>query len=69
MRRNWTPSIVPADCADQTVYLVLDDIGRLAAPIPRPRTGRSGNRIADLMSGQYGNPIRVVAFQHRRALG
>jgi hypothetical protein len=27
-KSNWTPSIVPRD-DDQTVYLVVDDLGRL----------------------------------------
>jgi hypothetical protein len=56
---SWTPSIVPSG-NDQTVYLVAEDFGKL---------GRADYEatdleivIQDLLSGQYNNPIRVVAF-------
>jgi hypothetical protein len=60
---SWTPSIVPSG-NDQTVYLVAEDFGRLG------RTWREADYeatdletvIQDLLSGQYNNPIRVVAF-------
>ena len=60
---NWTPSIVPSG-DDQTVYLVAEDFGRLG------RAWRESDYeatdletvIQDLLSGQYKNPIRVVAF-------
>jgi hypothetical protein len=62
-KSNWTPSIVPNE-NDQTVYLVADDFGK---------TGRAWREadyettdletvIQDLLTGQYTNPIRVVAF-------
>jgi hypothetical protein len=62
-KSNWTPSIVPNE-TDQTVYLVADDFGK---------TGRAWREadvettdletvIQDLLSGQYSNPIRVIAF-------
>ena len=62
-RSSWTPSIVPND-NDQTVYLVADNFGRLG------RAWREADYeatdletvIQDLLTGQYGNPIRVVAF-------
>jgi hypothetical protein len=62
-RSSWTPSIVPND-NDETVYLVVDDFGRLG------RAWREADYeatdldtvIQDLLTGQYGNPIRVVAF-------
>ena len=62
-RTNWTPSIIPAD-NDQTVYLVAEDFGKLG------RAWREADYeatdletvIQDLLSGQYNNPIRVVAF-------
>jgi len=62
-KSNWTPSIVPSD-NDQTVYLVAEDFGRLG------RAWREADYeatdletvIEDLLSGQYNNPIRVVAF-------
>ena len=60
---GWTPSIVPAD-GDDTVYLVADDFGQIG------RVWRESDYdatdletvIRDLLSGQYNNPIRVVAF-------
>ena len=63
MRRSWTPSIVP-DSADQTVYIVLDDFGRLGRADRETDVERSDleSVIGDVMSGQYSNPVRVVAF-------
>ena len=64
MRRSgWTPSIVPND-NDETVYLVADNFGRLG------RAWREADYeatdletiIQDLLTGQYGSPIREVAF-------
>ena len=62
-KSNWTPSIIPSD-NDQTVYLVAEDFGKLG------RAWREADYeatdletvIQDLLSGQYNNPIRVVAF-------
>ena len=61
--RNWTPSIVPTG-NDQTVYLVADDFGK------HGRAWREADYeatdletvIQDLLTGQYHNPIRVIAF-------
>ena len=61
---SFSPSIVPA-CADQDVYLLLDQFGR--------RLGRAWREtdeadtdfatlIRHLLDGQYSNPVRVVAF-------
>ncbi|UPJ53263.1 hypothetical protein IVB30_19270 [Bradyrhizobium sp. 200] len=64
MRKSyWTPSIIPND-NDQTVYLVAEDFGKLG------RAWREADYeatdletvIEDLLSGQYNNPICVVAF-------
>jgi hypothetical protein len=62
-KSDWTPSIIPSD-NDQTVYLVAEDFGKLG------RAWREADYeatdletvILDLLSGQYNNPIRVVAF-------
>ena len=62
-RTSWTPSIVPTD-TDETVYLVADDFGQIG------RAWREADYdatdletvIQDLLSGEYSNPIRVVAF-------
>jgi hypothetical protein len=55
------------DCAerhDQTVYLALDDFGRLGRAYPETAAERADleSVISDLMSGQFNNPVRVVAF-------
>jgi hypothetical protein len=50
MRQSWTPSIVP-NGADQTVYLVLNDFGRLGRAYCEASEGRS-----DLESGR--RPVR-----------
>lgn len=64
MRRvGWTPSIVPrAD--DHTVYLVLDDLGQSGRVWPEADAEQTDLEtvIADLLSGQYNAPVRVVGF-------
>ena len=59
-----SPSIVPP-AADQDIYLVLDDFGGRIGPSWR-ETGVEATRlesvVADLLDGQYSNPIRVIAF-------
>jgi len=60
---NWKPSVV-ADGADQTVYLVIDDFSRHGRMFRETEVGRTDLEtvIADLVSGQYNDPVRVVAF-------
>jgi hypothetical protein len=60
---SWTPSIVPDD-SDETVYLVADDFGRLGCAWREADYEATDLEtvIRDLLSGQYSNPIRVVAF-------
>jgi hypothetical protein len=61
--RSWTPSIVPGG-DEQTVYLVKDDLGRNGA-LWREADAETTDLetvIVDLMSGEYRNPVRVVAF-------
>ena len=62
-RSSWTPSIVPNEI-DETVYLVADDFGRLGRAWREAdyETTDLETVIQDLLTGQYGNPIRVVAF-------
>lgn len=63
MRRSWTPSIVPKG-DDQNVYLVVDDLCRNGR-VDR-ETGVEAADLAtvilDLLSGEYKDPARVVAF-------
>jgi hypothetical protein len=56
MGKPWTPSIVPSD---QTVYLVMDDLGRLG-PVWREADASATDYetvIQDMLSGQYRDPI------------
>jgi hypothetical protein len=65
-RTGWTPSIVPTVPygADQTVYLVGDNFGRLGTCYRETDIERTDLEtvITDLMSGQFNDPVRVVAF-------
>jgi hypothetical protein len=56
-RTAWTPRIVPYG-ADQTVNLVIDSFPGLGE-IQRTDVETI---IADLISGQFNDPIRVVVF-------
>jgi hypothetical protein len=62
-RSGWTPSIVPYG-ADQTVYLVVDRFGRLGSVYRETEVERTDLEtvITDLISGQFNDPVRVVAF-------
>ena len=62
-RTGWTPSIVPTN-SDETVYLVAADFGRLGRAWPEADYEATDLEtvIQALLSGQYNNPIRVVAF-------
>jgi hypothetical protein len=60
---NSSPRIIPYG-ADQTVYLVIDRFGGLGTVYRETEIERADLEtiIADLMSGQFNDPIRVVAF-------
>jgi hypothetical protein len=62
-RSNGAPSKVPYG-ADQAVYLVIDRLDELGSACRETEAERSDLEtvIADLMSGQFNDPIRVVAF-------
>ena len=60
-----TPSIVPtASGDDQTIYLVVNKFGYLGTAFTETDVEQADLEtvITDLMSGQYSNPVRVVAF-------
>jgi hypothetical protein len=65
-RTGWTPSVVPMVPygADQTVYLVVDCFGRLGTAYRETDIERTDLEtvITDLMSGQFNDPVRVLAF-------
>ena len=54
------PSIVPYG-ADQTVYLVVETSGPAAVALKTERTDIE-SIIADLLSGRFNDPVRVLAF-------
>jgi hypothetical protein len=62
-RRGWTPSIVPYG-ADQTIYLVVDRFGGLCTVYRETEVERTDLEtiITDLVSGQFNDPVRVVAL-------
>ena len=62
-RSNWTPSIVP-NGNDQTVYLVADDFGKNGSAWRETDCEKADLEtvIQDLLTGQYSNPSRVIAF-------
>jgi hypothetical protein len=62
-RTGWTPMIVPYG-ADQTVCLVIDRFGGLGTVYRETEVERADLEtiITDLMSGQFNDPVRVVAF-------
>ena len=62
-KSHWTPSIIPND-NDQTIYLVAEDFGKLGRAWREAEYEATDLEtvIQDLLSGQYNNPFRVVAF-------
>ena len=62
----FTPSIVPS--ADDTVYIVEDDFGAKLGRVYRETDSAQCDRettLQDLETGQYNDPVRVVAFNTR----
>jgi hypothetical protein len=57
-----TPRPLPRH--DGTVYLVLDDFGQFGTAYREtdPAAADRKTVVADLLSGQYRHPLRVVAF-------
>ncbi len=62
-KSGWTPSIVPHG-RDETVYLVAADFGQLGPAWVEADYGTTDLEtvIQDLLTGQYRDPIRVIAF-------
>jgi hypothetical protein len=63
MPRSWTPSIVPSG-DDQNFYIVVNNYGKLGPAFAETDVGEADleTTITDLLSGQYSDPVRVVAF-------
>ena len=60
---KWTPSAVPYG-ADQTVFLLVDRFGELGSVYRETEIERTDIEtvVSDLLTGQFNDPIRVVAF-------
>ena len=60
---SWTPSIVPGG-KDETVYLVLNDFGRLGRSYLETDENETDLEtvINGMLEGQYSNPVSVFAF-------
>ena len=61
-RKGWSPGIVPFG-ADETAYLVIDSFSN--GTVYRETEIEKADLetvISDLLTGQYNDPIRVVAF-------
>jgi hypothetical protein len=58
-----SPSIVP-ETSERDIYLVLDDFGELGRAWCETAEEDTERAVLmrHLMEGQYGNPVRVVAF-------
>jgi hypothetical protein len=63
---NWTPSIVPN--YDEIVCLVIDGLGQLGQAYREADVdaARFDTVIADLLDGQYADPLRVISFTSGR---
>jgi hypothetical protein len=63
MDRSFVPSIVP-NGPDQNFYLVINNYGNFGPAFAETDVGEADLEtvIGDLMSGQYSDPVRVVAF-------
>jgi hypothetical protein len=62
-KSSWTPSIVP-NGTDQSIYKVEDDLGRNSRVWPGADSEKTDLEtvIADLLIGQYKDPVRVIGF-------
>jgi hypothetical protein len=61
---NWTPSIIPGRETVQDACLVIDDLGHLGLIYCESdvETADVETVIADLLDGQYFNPVSVICF-------
>jgi hypothetical protein len=63
MGLSFVPSIVPSG-HDRNFFLVINNYGNFGQAFAETDVGEADLEtvIADLMSGQYSDPVRVVAF-------
>jgi hypothetical protein len=59
-----SPDLVPSSSPEETVYLVLEDLGKLGRVYQETdvKTADVEDVVADFLSGQFEKPVRVVAF-------
>ena len=63
--RTQTPSLAPDEQPhDVTVYIVLNDFGQLGRAYVETDEAKADEKtvVSDIISSQYSNPVRVVAF-------
>jgi hypothetical protein len=60
---SWSPDKVPYG-ADETVHLVIDSFGTNGTVYRETEIEKADVEtiVGDLLSGQYNNPVRIVAF-------
>ena len=60
---GWSPKIVPYG-ADRTIYLVVDSFSARGTASRETEVERTDfeSVIADFLTGQFNNPVRVIAF-------
>jgi hypothetical protein len=63
LRMRHSPSIIPTDRLDRDIYLVLEDFRAGAAWRETDESDTDVSTVVeDLLTGQYEQPLRVVAF-------
>ena len=62
--RDQTPLAPGAPAFDVTIYLVLNDFGRLGRAYVETDEAQADEAsiVENILSGQYSQPLRVVAF-------
>ena len=62
--RDQTPLAPGAPAFDVTIYLVLNDFGRLGPAYVETDEAQADEAsiVENILSGQYSQPLRVVAF-------
>jgi hypothetical protein len=62
-RAGWSPKLVPYG-ADQTIYLVVDSFSASGTVYRETEVERTDFEtiIADFLTGQFNDPVRVIAF-------
>ena len=64
MRNVTSPPVVPSNDNFETVYLVVDDFGGIGRAYRETdiRHVNHDRLIAELLAGQYHDPVQIIAF-------